>query len=180
MDTTLYTVGHGNRGAEELVALLQSAGIQLLADVRAHPASKRYPQFARAALEAALAAAGIGYLWEGKDLGGFRTPQPDSPHVALAVDGFRGYADHMESAAFAAAMERLMEIAGKQRVAIMCAEKNPAECHRSFISDWLVAHGVNVVHLIAPEQVQPHQLNTLARMVDGRLIYDRLAQGALF
>jgi uncharacterized protein (DUF488 family) len=180
MRTTLYTIGHGNRSADELVGLLREARIETLADVRAHPASKRHPQFARAALQGALAQAGIGYVWEGSDLGGFRKPRADSPHVALAVDGFRGYADHMETAAFEAAMGRLVKMAGKQRVAIMCAEKNPAECHRSFISDWLAAHGVAVMHLIAPGQAQPHQLNAVARIDGGRLIYDRLSQGALF
>jgi uncharacterized protein (DUF488 family) len=180
MQTTLYTIGHGNRTAAELISLLKEAGIQLLVDVRAHPASRRHPQFARAALAAALAQAGIGYVWEGKDLGGFRKPLPASPHVALAVDGFRGYADHLQTAAFEAAMARLVVLGAERRLAIMCAEKSPAECHRSFISDWLVAHGMVVVHLIAAGHVQPHQLNALARVVNGCLIYDRLAQDALF
>lgn len=180
MSVTLHTAGHGNRSAEEFVALLKETGIGVLVDVRAHPASKRHPQFARAALEAELARAGIDYVWEGKDLGGFRKPRPDSPHLALAAEGFRGYADHMETAAFEAATGRLVEMADKRRVAIMCAEKNPAECHRSFISDWLVAHGVAVMHLIGPGQSQTHQLNPSARIIDARLIYDRLAQGALF
>lgn len=180
MQTTLYTVGHGNRSAAELVALLLAAGIVVLVDVRAHPASKRHPQFTRAALETTLAQAGIDYVWEGKDLGGFRKPRPDSPHLALAVEGFRGYADHMQSAAFEAAVMRLMALAEKQRVAIMCAEKNPGECHRAFISDWLVARGVAVTHLIAPGQSQMHQLSASARVVDQRLIYDRQSQIDLF
>lgn len=180
MPITLHTIGHGNRSAEEFVVLLQAAEIDLLVDVRAHPASKRHPRFARAALEAELARAGIDYVWEGKDLGGFRKPRPDSPHLALAADGFRAYADHMETAAFEAAAGRLMDRAGERRVAIMCAEKNPAECHRSFISDWLLAHAVDVMHLIGPGQSEPHRLNPSARSMDVRLIYDRLVQGALF
>lgn len=176
----LYTIGHGNRSAEGFVTLLNEAGIEVLADVRAHPVSKRHPQFARAALKAELARSGIGYVWEGKDLGGFRKPRPDSPHVALAMDGFRGYADHMETVAFEAAIGRLVEMGRNQRVAIMCAEKNPAECHRSFIADWLAAHGVAVMHLIALGQAQPHRPSEAGRIVNGRLIYDRQAQGALF
>lgn len=180
MQATLYTVGHGNRSGEDFIALLEAAGIELLVDVRAHPASKRHPQFAHAALESTLGQAGIGYAWEGRDLGGFRKPRPGSPHLALAADGFRGYGDHMGTAAFAAAMDRLLAMATKQKVAIMCAEKNPAECHRSFISDWLVAHGVEVVHLVAPGHSQPHALNASARILDGQLIYDRRTQGDLF
>jgi len=121
MQTKIYTIGHGNRSAEEFVALLKEAGIGVLVDVRAHPASKRHPQFTRTALEAELAQAGIGYAWEGKDLGGFRKPRPDSPHLALAAEGFRGYADHMETPAFETAAGRLIDMAGKRRMAIMCA-----------------------------------------------------------
>lgn len=180
MQTRLHTIGHGNRSTAEFLALLQAAGIAVLVDVRAHPVSKRHPWFAGAALKAELGRVGIDYVWEGQELGGFRKPRPDSQHVALGVAGFRGYADHVETAAFEAAMGRLMARAAQQRVVILCAEKNPAECHRALIADWLVSRGVDVLHLIEPGQSQAHQLNACARIVNRRLIYDRQVQGALF
>lgn len=180
MQTMIHTIGHGNRSATELIAMLQEACVEVLVDVRAHPSSRRYPQFSRAALQAELARAGIGYEWEGKALGGFRKPRPDSPHLALAAEGFRGYADHMQTPAFEASVARLLEMAEKRRLAIMCAEKNPAECHRSFISDWLTTHGVTVMHLIEKKQKQLHRLNQSARVLDKGLVYDRLAQDSLF
>src|SRR5215217_7333856 len=103
--TTLYTIGHGNRAADDLIALLEGARIECLVDVRAYPRSRRNPQFTRMALEPALKAHRIQYLWEGGPLGGMRRPTGDSPHHALDDAAHRGYADHMASPEFAAALE---------------------------------------------------------------------------
>ncbi len=99
----IWTVGHGTRPVEELAFLLETARIELLIDVRAHPGSRRHPQFNREPLESSLAAHRIGYRWEGKALGGFRKPRPDSANLALRNESFRGYADHMGSAEFTVA-----------------------------------------------------------------------------
>jgi uncharacterized protein (DUF488 family) len=134
-------VGHGARSAVGFVFLLQEAGITSLIDVRAYPVSRRHPQFSREVLSAGLAAAGIQYRWEGNGLGGMRKA---------------GYAAHMETPLFLGAASALIETSRHQSVCIMCAECDPADCHRSHISDWLVGQGERVVHLITPEEAREH------------------------
>jgi len=168
----IYTIGHGNRPLEEFIGLLREAGIECLVDVRAYPASRRHPQFAREALERSLGEAGIRYLWEGKDLGGRRKLAKDSPHVALKNPGFRAYAAHMATDEFRQGVERLVEIGRSTRVCVMCAERLPWECHRNLISDSLVARGIPVTHVMAPGKAQPHVLSKLARRERDTLIYD--------
>ena len=168
----IYTIGHGNRSIEEFIGLLRETGIECLVDVRAYPASRRHPQFAREALERSLGEAGIRYLWEGKDLGGRRKLAKDSPHVALKNPGFRAYAAHMATDEFRQGVERLVEIGRSTRVCVMCAERLPWECHRNLISDSLVARGIPVTHVMAPGKAQPHVLSKLARRERDTLIYD--------
>lgn len=168
----IWTVGHGNRTIGELLALLEEARIECLVDVRSYPGSRRHPQFARAALAQSLAAAAIGYVWEGAALGGRRRPAKDSPHLALRSAGFRGYADHMASAEFRAGLARLVERSRAERTAILCAERLPWRCPRFLLSDALVARGMPVEHLIGLGQRQPHALSALARERDGALVYD--------
>ena len=168
----IYTIGHGNRPLEEFIGLLREAGIECLVDVRAYPASRRHPQFAREALERSLGEAGIRYLWEGKDLGGRRKLAKGSPHVALKNPGFRAYAGHMTTDEFRQGVERLVEIGRSTRVCVMCAERLPWECHRNLISDSLVARGIPVTHVMAPGKAQPHVLSKLTRRERDTLIYD--------
>lgn len=174
--TTVYTAGHGNRPLGEFIGLLQDAGIECVVDVRAYPASRRHPHFARAALEQSLPPAGIRYVWEGQALGGRRKPAAGSPHAALRHPAFRAYADHMSGAEFRAGMERLARLSGSTRAAIVCAERLPWQCHRFLISDYLVAQGNEVVHLINAGKEQAHRLNPVTRLRDGLLIYDGEAQ----
>jgi uncharacterized protein (DUF488 family) len=111
--------------------------------VRAYPASRRHPQFSREPLSASLREAGIGYEWHGKALGGMR----------------KSYADHMQTGEFQASAAAL---AGREdRVCIMCAESNPVDCHRSYISDWLVAHDTRVVHLLDLGERREHSAKLL-------------------
>lgn len=177
--TLIYTAGHGNRPLEEFIGLLREARVTCLVDVRAYPASRRHPHFARAALEKSLPAAGIRYRWEGEALGGRRRPSTDSPHVALRHPAFRAYADHMMTATFRAAAERLVETASAEPAAIVCAERLPWQCHRFLISDFLVAGGHEVVHLVNPGKRQPHRLNPVARPREGGLVYDGNSQPQL-
>jgi uncharacterized protein (DUF488 family) len=179
LETPIYTVGHGNRPLDELTGLLRLGGITCIVDVRAHPGSRRHPHFGRAELEHLLPAAGVTYIWEGKALGGRRRARPDSPHVAMRNDSFRAYADHMESDEFRAGIERLMALAAQARVAIMCAERLPWQCHRFMISDYLVAHGVGVLHLIDTKPPRPHQLRVEARLAGDGLVYDGQSQSEL-
>lgn len=178
--STLYSVGHGGRSARELSSLLADAKVVKLVDVRAVPASRRHPQFARAPLAAALEATGIAYDWRGEALGGFRRNGERSPHSALKQPMFRAYAAHMDSRRFLAAAAEIARQAASERLCFMCAEQEPSHCHRSLIADWLVARGHQVLHLIAAGEARAHALNAAARIAGGRLIYDRGTSGPLF
>jgi uncharacterized protein (DUF488 family) len=173
---TLYTIGHSTRTLEELVAALQAHGIQTLVDIRAFPMSRRLPQFNRESLEQSLPAAGIQYRWMNA-LGGYRKKIVDeSPNIALRNDSFRNYADYMLTPEFEQAMAELVALAEKGPTAYMCAERVYFRCHRMLVSDWLVAHGHDVLHIDAEGPVRPHHLTAEARMLDGKLVYrgDRL------
>lgn len=168
----MYTVGHGNRSADEFLGLLKSFEIACLVDVRAYAASRRHPQFAREALERSLARAGIRYVWEGEALGGRRRPAKGSPHTALRSPGFRAYADHMMTDEFRRGLERVAAIALARPAAIMCAERLPWKCHRHLISDSFVARGLTVAHIMVAGEIRLHELSKLARLREGELIYD--------
>lgn len=172
----IWTIGHGTRSGDELVQMLQKAGVQCLADVRSYPGSRRNPQFSRVPLASLLADHGIQYQWEGEDLGGFRKPKVDSKNVALKNEGFRGYADYMESEEFKQAIEQLIKKAEQTRIAYMCAERLPWQCHRHLISDYLVMRGMHVVHLVAQGKTQEHTLNPITRIQNDILIYDGKTQ----
>ena len=173
---TLYTIGHSTRTLEELVEALQAHSIQTLVDIRSFPMSRRLPHFNRESLEKTLPAAGIQYVWM-KDLGGRRKKSlEDSPNVALRNDSFRNYADYMLSPEFERAIAELVKLGEQSRTAFMCAERVYFQCHRMLVSDWLVAHGHEVLHIDDAKPPKPHKLMAEARLVDGQVIYrgDRL------
>ncbi len=175
---TLYTVGHSNRKLEELMALLKSASIDTLVDVRAQPRSQRHPQFNESALRAACENAGMIYHWAGRQLGGMRVPRADSPHVTLEK-GRRGFADYMGTDAFKQGAMQLQQWAARGVCAILCAERDPMQCHRALIADYLSLQTVRVVHLIALCESQVHTLSPDARRESATLIYDRQATARL-
>jgi uncharacterized protein (DUF488 family) len=167
----IWTVGHGARPLDEFVEILRDADIKTLADVRLMPGSRRHPQFGAESLDAALHHIGIAYIHL-PELGGRRESQADSPHRALRVAAFRGYADHMSSEEFARGYERLGSLARRSRAAFMCAETLWWRCHRRLIADRLVVDGWQVTHLLAPGKSEPHVLWDAARIADGDLVYD--------
>ena len=176
MLATLYTIGHSTRTLDELIEALRAHQIQTLVDIRAFPMSRRLPQFNRDSLEQTLPAAGVRYLWM-KALGGYRKKTLDeSPNIALRNQSFRNYADYMLTPEFEQAANELITPAGASRTAYMCAERVYFRCHRMLVSDWLVAHGHEVLHIDGTGPVKPHKLTSEGRMVEGRLIYrgDRL------
>jgi uncharacterized protein (DUF488 family) len=175
--STLHTIGHGNRGLEEFVELLRAAKVACVIDVRAYPHSRRNPRFAKPLLEPVLTARGIRYVWEGKALGGMRRPREDSPNIALADAAFRGFADHMASREFSDAIDRMVALGEERPSAILCAETDPAHCHRSFIADALALRGLRVLHLVGPRDTREHAMQASARAtVDGKIIYDARMQ----
>lgn len=168
---TVYTVGHSTRKLEALFRLLREAGVDLLVDVRRHPASRRFPHFRKESLEETLPAARIAYRHE-EAMGGRRSLRGDSPNAWWRSKGFRAYADHLRSEEFLEAFSRLEADAGKRTPAVMCAEVVPRRCHRQLIADLLVARGHRVIHLIEPGQSEVHELNDAARLLaHGGIVY---------
>lgn len=178
MTLTLYTVGHGNRKIEELISMLKETGVDTLVDVRAQPRSRHNPQFNDDALRLACENAGIVYHWAGRQLGGMRAPRPDSPHLALD-EGLRGFADHMDTDVFQKGAAQLLNLAARDVCAMLCAERDPTQCHRSLIADYLTLQGVRVVHLIAPGETREHALSPAVRRESAALVYDRQVSGRL-
>jgi uncharacterized protein (DUF488 family) len=174
--STLYTIGHSTRSLDELISALRAHSIQTLVDIRSFPMSRRLPHFNRESLEQSLPQAGIQYVWM-KDLGGMRKKiRDDSPNLALRNPSFRNYADHMLTPEFQRAISELLRLADQSRTAYMCAERVYFRCHRMLVSDWLVAHGHEVLHIDAEGPTRPHKLTPEARLVDDQVIYsgDRL------
>jgi uncharacterized protein (DUF488 family) len=173
----IYSVGHSNRTAEELLALLRGVDVTALADVRRIPASGRHPQFGRGALDAALEGAGIAYHWLGEGLGGLRAPvgpSGSSPNRALQDQALRAYADAFETPVFQRDLEALEALAARATTALLCAERDWRHCHRQLLCDVLVARGGRVVHLWDAERSEPHALHEWARVEGGRVTYPGL------
>jgi len=166
----IWTIGHSTRSIEEFIDVLNSFDIRMLADVRSFPGSRRYPHFNKEHLKTSLADAGIEYQ-HFPELGGRRRPQEDSHNLAWRNESFRGYADYMEAEEFRAGVARLLEVAVAHSTAIMCAEAVWWRCHRSLISDYLKAKGVEVIHLIAEGRSEAHPFTSAARIVNGELSY---------
>jgi uncharacterized protein (DUF488 family) len=166
----LVTFGHGTASADRIVALLRAAGVELVVDVRTAPGSRRNPHVARGELERWLPEHGIAYRWD-KRLGGFRRPPADSPDVFWKEGMFRGYAAHMRTAEFAAAIEVLL--AESRLQAVMCSESLWWRCHRRMIADFLaLIHDVPVRHLLHDGRLVPHDPSPGARVAGDLLVYD--------
>jgi uncharacterized protein (DUF488 family) len=162
----LFTVGHGARTSEELVATLGGAGVETLVDVRRYPSSRWHPQFNRAALEETLRAAGLDYV-HAVELGGKRKAEPGEERFRCLGGGqFQSYAVHMVSEEWQQGLERAL---ARPTPCFMCAETHWLKCHRRFISELLVARGHEVVHLLRGNETEPHQPMLEAECRDGRL-----------
>jgi uncharacterized protein (DUF488 family) len=168
--TTIWTIGHSTRPIGEFLGLLCAARIDIVADVRSFPGSRKYPQYGKEALATTLAAHGIGYEWL-PALGGRRRVAPDSPNTAWRNASFRGYADYMSSPEFAQGLGQLIQLASQGRTAIMCAEALWWRCHRSMIADALSVRGIEVVHILGAKTSVVHPMTAPARVVGGALTY---------
>lgn len=168
--TTLYTVGHSNRPLEEFLELLRAHGVHRLVDVRTVPRSRANPHFAGDALATSLRRHGVTYRWV-RQLGGLRRPRADSPNGAWRNASFRGYADHMQTPEFAAAVDDLVARSRDDDLAIMCAEAVPWRCHRSLVGDALLVRGVDVVDILSATSARPHTLRSFARVAGTRVWY---------
>ena len=162
----VYTVGHGVRPVEELIATLHEAGVRTLVDVRRFPSSRRNPQFNEAQLAGALTAAGVTYR-HAVELGGRRSGEPGEELFAcLRVGAFRSYAARMGSATWQSALAAELE---QPRPCFMCAETVWWRCHRRLIAELLVARGESVVHLLGPGRREAHRMYDESEIRDGTL-----------
>jgi uncharacterized protein (DUF488 family) len=149
---TVFTIGHSNHSSERFLALLQGAGITAVADVRSIPRSRRWPHFSRDRLERRLAEAGIAYVFLGAELGG----RPDDP--ALLRAGRPDYDLMAATPSFRAGLDRVRDGAARYRIALMCAEREPLDCHRFLlVSRHLHERGVGLRHILADGSVEPHE-----------------------
>ncbi len=178
----VYTIGHSTRSQEELIGLLKEAGVTCLVDVRSYPRSRTNPQFNSDRLAAALERAGIGYRHV-KALGGRRGAQDlgrPSPNGLWRQGAFRNYADYALTPAFGAALAELRATARDTCAAVMCAEALWWQCHRRIITDYLLAAGDEVLHILAPGKIEPAELTPGAEpQADGSVLYPG-EQGELF
>ncbi len=167
---TVLTIGHSTRSIEEFLRLLEAHEVKRLVDVRTIPRSRHNPQFNREELPQSLRKAKIRYTHL-KGLGGLRHPRKDSPNTGWRNAGFRGYADYMQTPEFEANLEKLLDLARRDRIAIMCAEAVPWRCHRSLIADALLVRGVEVRHISSATRAAPHRLTPWAKVQRHRITY---------
>jgi uncharacterized protein (DUF488 family) len=140
----IKTIGHSNHPIEKFIDLLVRGGVALLVDVRSTPYSRRFPQFGRERLQKSLAEAGIDYVWEGESLGGM-------------AKGVKSYGEAAARPDFKAALDRVIETAAETQLCLMCAEKEPMDCHRTvLVSRRLAERGAAVEHLLADGMVRAH------------------------
>jgi uncharacterized protein (DUF488 family) len=170
LSTVIFTIGHSTRSLDELVELLRAHSVERLVDVRTMPRSRHNPQFNRETLSKALHNRRISYRHM-KSLGGLRRARPDSTNTGWRNASFRGYADYMQTPAFAEALERLIELAEQKPTAIMCAEAVPWRCHRSLIADALTARGYEVRDIMSVSSAKRHALTPLAQVHNQRVTY---------
>ena len=168
----IWTIGHSTHPFEEFVAMLKSFQIELVADIRSFPGSRRYPHFNKEILENSLPLNGIEYVHL-RDLGGRRKTNINSHNTGLRVAAFRGYADYMETDMFKKGIEELECLGGKKTVAFMCSEAVWWRCHRSLVSDYLKHNGWTVIHIMGIGKGEEHPYTSPARIVDNRLVYTK-------
>ncbi len=174
MTNPFFTIGHSVRPLDAFVDLLKEADVHLVADVRTIPRSRTNPQYNGDALPSSLSRFDIRYEHIA-DLGGRRGRQPNVPPVTNAFwqnQSFHNYADYAMGKAFHAALERLRQLGHSERCAIMCAETLWWRCHRRIITDYLIAAGETVFHILAPGHIAPAAITAAAKAgAGGALIY---------
>jgi uncharacterized protein (DUF488 family) len=168
----MFTIGHSTRTLEEFIELLRESSIELVIDVRAIPWSRRMPQFSTDALSASLEEQGIRYEHT-PALGGRRRKAkdaPPSPNTYWRIDAFRAYADYAATPEFGAAITELTRKAGERRTTIMCAEALWWRCHRRIITDYVLARGIEVLHIMGSGKVETATLTPGAQVLPDKTI----------
>ncbi len=176
MSERVFTIGHGNKSFGEFIRILKHYEIDIVVDIRSFPGSRRHAHFSGAYLERELPSSGMSYQWC-RPLGGFRKKGlgDRSPNLALKSDGFRNYADYMLSKSFEENVALLLKIVQKERTCLLCAETLPFRCHRWILSDYITAHGTEVIHLLDAGKSEVHKMSRWAAVRDGQVIYNGVA-----
>ena len=169
-DGSIFTVGHSTLPLDVFIDLLHAYDIECLADIRTVPRSRHNPQFNADVLSRALNGEGIEYVAL-PALGGLRHPRKNSPNTGWRNEGFRGFADYMQTAEFEAGLKSLIDMGRSRRTAIMCAEAVPWRCHRSLVADALVVRGIPVVEILSEGSYQHHKLTPFARVQGTAITY---------
>lgn len=177
--TPVYTIGHSTHPIEKFIDMLRARDIATLIDIRTIPRSRHNPQYAQEAIAKALQSSGIAYRYM-KELGGLRRARKDSPNTGWRNASFRGYADYMQTDAFRQAVDELVSLSEKSRVAIMCAEAVPWRCHRSLVGDALTVRGIPVLDIMSEHKSVPHQLTKFAQVRGEEILYPKEGTGDLF
>lgn len=166
----LFTLGYSNRPFDQFLTLLKVNRIDIIVDVRTIPKSRHRPEFNIDSLPVELEAAGISYVHM-KGLGGLRKPLGNSVNSGWIDESFRGFADYMQTDQFRNALADLQDLAGKNRVAIMCAEGNPFSCHRSLIADAMLVRGYRVYEITGGTRLSIHKLTSFAEVSGENITY---------
>lgn len=167
---TVWTVGHSTRSAGEFVQVLHAHQIEVIADVRRFPGSRRHPHFGGPALAETLGAEGIDYAWFA-GLGGRRRGEAGVAHLGWRNPSFRSYAAYTWTEDFARGLEELLHVAAGRRTAVMCSELLWWRCHRALIADVLRFLGIEVIHIAGDKPGTAHPYTSPARIVEGELAY---------
>lgn len=168
--STVWTVGHSNHSAEKFLSILRAHRIEVVADVRRFPGSRKHPHFGGEALAAGLAAHGIDYAWLNR-LGGRRRGDAGPQHSGWRNASFRAYAAYTWSDEFADGLDELLHIASAARTAVMCSELLWWRCHRRLVSDVLKFVGVEVIHLAGEGAGSIHEFTPPACVSAHELTY---------
>ena len=166
----IMTVGHSTRTLDEFICLLHAHGATCVADVRTVPRSRHNPQFNRDDLAVSLKNAGLGYVHLA-GLGGLRHAKRDSPNAGWRNASFRGYADYMQTPAFAESLKELIQLAAQAQIVVMCAEAVPWRCHRTLIADALLVRGFRTEHILSATHRQVHTLTPFAKVCGVTITY---------
>lgn len=174
MSLPFFTIGHSTRSLEDLVHSLTQAGVVLLVDVRTIPRSRTNPQFNKDTLPAALASSGLSYEHVA-ELGGLRgksAASSDDVNAFWTNQSFRNYADYALTQSFRDGLEHLLDEGHARRSAIMCSEAVWWRCHRRIITDYLIARGEAVFHIMGHGRLEPARLTPGAVVRnDGTVVY---------
>ena len=167
---TIYTIGHSTHSIETFIAMLQAFDIQVVADIRSLPGSRKFPQFNQENLKVSLEDVGIQYVHL-TDLGGRRKAKKDSKNTSWNNVSFRGYADYMETEQFENAVKKMAHLAEEKTLVYMCSEAVWWRCHRSMLSDYLKAKGWNVLHIMGIDKAQEHRYTAPAKILNNKVLY---------